>query len=326
MFYVFDGDDTFSCREELAALIAKMGDPATAELNTTYLDGSSTDLNEIRHHCSTLPFLSDRRLVIVREWLEHLWPKRHDVGDPLLNELLAFLVDLPPTARLIFWETKVLPRTHPVLALAKDHKLGHVRTFRSPTGSALARWVRGRVKRMGGEIESEAASALCDFVGSDLYRLDQETQKLFAYTGGQRPISVSDVHLLTPDAREASVFGMVDSLGLRDGKTASRIYHQLLDEGAHPLVLLGMITRQFRLMCQVKELAGKLGTPEAIARELGQKPYPITKILAQSKNYSPQQLNAVYHKLLDTDVDIKTGRLDPVLALDTLIAGLSKIP
>ena len=86
-----------------------------------------------------------------------------------------------------------------------------------------------------------------------------------------------------------------------------------------------MIIRQFRLMIQVQELAPKLGSPQAIARELRQNPYPIQKILAQSKNYTPEQLVAVYHKLLDTDVDIKTGRMEPTLALDTLIAGLSRV-
>ena len=85
-----------------------------------------------------------------------------------------------------------------------------------------------------------------------------------------------------------------------------------------------MITRQFRLMIQVKELAPQLGTPQAIARELGQSPYPIKKILAQSGNYTMGQLHAIYHKLLDTDLTIKTGGTEPVLALDLLIAGLSR--
>ena len=152
-----------------------------------------------------------------------------------------------------------------------------------------------------------------------------KSNKLVAYTDGQRPITTDDIQLLTPHARQANIFDMVDALGRRDGKTASHIYHQLLDAGDHPLALLGMITRQFRLMIQVQDLAPQLGSPQAIARELGQNPYPITKILAQSKNYTPAQLVAVYHKLLDTDVDIKTGQMEPTLALDTFIAGLSRV-
>jgi DNA polymerase-3 subunit delta len=117
---------------------------------------------------------------------------------------------------------------------------------------------------------------------------------------------------------------MVDALGRRDGRTASRIYHDLLSSGERPLPVFGMIIRQYRLMIQVKQLAPSLSTPEAIAQELGQHPYPIRKILRQSRNYSADQLITVYHKLLDTDLDIKTGRTEPTLALDLLIAALSR--
>ena len=326
MFYVFDGEDTFTIREELAALVSKMGDPATRELNTAYLDGRTVTLAEVRHHSSTFPFLADRRLVIVTGLLERLGQKNRSNADrQFLADLAAYLPTLPPTTRLIFAESTTLSKRNRVLALALKREDGHAKTFNAPSGTGLTRWVRNRVKQAGGTIEPRAADTLCTFVGNDLYQLHNEIEKLVAYTDGQRPITTDDIQLLTPHARQANIFDMVDALGRRDGKTASRIYHQLLDAGDHPLALLGMIIRQFRLMIQVQELAPKLGSPQAIARELRQNPYPIQKILAQSKNYTPEQLVAVYHKLLDTDVDIKTGRMEPTLALDTLIAGLSRV-
>jgi DNA polymerase-3 subunit delta len=326
MFYVFDGDDAFTRREELAALMNKMGDPALRELNTTYLDGRSTTMGEIHHHCSTIPFLADRRLVIVKGLLERLGQRGRSSADAqFLDDLVDYLPHLPPSARLIFVENKALSRRHRVLSLAKRSDAGHTKTFVSPTGAGLVRWARERVKREGGKIERRAVEALCTFVGNDLYQLDQEIQKLIAYTDRQRPITEQDIQLLVPHARQANVFDMVDALGRRDGRRASRLYHDLLDAGEHPLALLGMITRQFRLMIQVKELAPELITPQAIARELGQNPYPIKKILAQSSNYTAEQLRTIHHKLLDTDIEIKTGRIEPSLALDMLIAGLSRV-
>lgn len=326
MFYVFHGNDTFSCAEELAALTAKMGDPAMAGLNTTHLDGHSTTLDELLHHCDTIPFLSDRRLVIVGGLLARLAPRgaQASAEAKFLEELVAYLPHVPPTTRLVFVESKRLSLRHPVLALAQSSGAGYVKAFVAPTGSGLVRWVRNRVRQAGAQIEAHAAEMLCTFVGDDLYLLYNEIEKLAAYTDGQRPITEEDLQLLTPQLRQASIFGMVDALGRRDGKTASSIYHDLLDAGDHPLALLGMITRQFRLMIQVKELASELITPEDIARELHQNPYPITKILSQSKNFSMAQLHLVYRKLLDTDVEIKTGKIEPTLALDTLIAGLGR--
>lgn len=325
MFYVLDGDDAFSRNEELRALIRRTGDPEVGELNTTHLDGRSTDLNQIRHHCDALPLLGERRLVIITGLLERLDQTGKDRSESgLLQQLLQYLPQLPETTRLLFVEAVTLPQRHPVVALAQQTGHGHVRTFVLPRGDDLVRWTKKRVRLAGGGIEPAAAKTLCAYVGNDLYQLEQEIQKLVAYTDGKRAIAEADVRELTPQARMDTIFDMVDAMGRRDGRTAARICHQLLSE-KEPLELLGMIVRQFRLMIQAKELAPTLGTAEAIAHALGQRSsYSIKKILNQSANYSVPQLHRIYRRLLDTDVDIKTGRVDATLALDTLIAGLSR--
>jgi len=324
VFYVLHGDDAFTRTEELNGLRAKMGAAEMAELNTAVLDGRAVTWDELRHHCDSLPFLSDRRLVIVTGLLTRLAQRGAGAEEQqLLERLLDHLPHLPPTTRLIFLEDRALPDGHPVLALARSQDEGHERAFTIPSGSVLTRWVYQRVRQEGGQIEPQAAQALCAFVGNDLYQLHHEIQKLVSYTNGERPISEDDVQTLTPQARQGSVFDLVDALGRRNGRQAARVYHDLLTMGEHPLGILGMITRQFRLMIQVKELAPQLPTAAAIARALHQDPYPIRKVLAQSHNFSLEQLHAVYHKLLKVDVAIKTGQTEATLALDTLIAGLS---
>jgi len=116
---------------------------------------------------------------------------------------------------------------------------------------------------------------------------------------------------------------MVDALGRRDGRTAMRLLHQLLNS-QKPLSLLGMIVRQFRILVQVKELSERgLGQRE-IADKLKLHSFVVGKGLHQARNFSMAQLETVYDQLVETDVAIKTGRLDPVLALDLLVAGLSR--
>jgi DNA polymerase-3 subunit delta len=327
VFYVLHGDDVFTRTEELGRLRDRMDDAELAELNTTFLDGRTVAWDELRQHCDSLPFLSDRRLVIVSGLLTRLAQRGAGAEDQqFLERLLEHLPHLPPTTRLIFLEDRTLPDGHPVLALARSQDEGYERAFTHPSGHALTRWVYQRVSQEGGRIESQAAQALCTFVGDDLYQLHHEVQKLLAYTNGERAISEEDVRRLTPQARQGSIFDLVDALGRRDGRQAISTYHDLLAMGDHPLGILGMITRQFRLMIQVKELAPQLPTVSALARALHQSPYPIRKILAQSHNYSMEELHTVYHKLLDVDVAIKTGQTEATLALDTLIAGLSGRP
>jgi DNA polymerase-3 subunit delta len=323
MFYVLHGDDAFTRSEELGALGSKMGDPEMAELNTTLLDGRAVSWDELRQHCDSLPFLSERRLVVVTGLLTRLGQRGTGSEEAtFLERLLEHLPHLPPTTRLIFLEDRSLPDGHPILELARSQDEGYERVFVVPSGSALTRWVYQRVRQEGGQIDADAAQVLCEYVGNDLYHLHNEIRKLVSYTNAERPISETDVRTLTPKAREAEVFDLVDALGRRNGRRALRIYHDLLSAEEHPLAILGMIARQFRLLIQVKELAPQLPTVSAIARALHQHPYPIRKVLAQSHNYSLEQLRVIYHRLLEVDVDIKTGQTEAMLALDALIAGL----
>ena len=84
-----------------------------------------------------------------------------------------------------------------------------------------------------------------------------------------------------------------------------------------------MIVRQFRLLIQVKELQEDTLPPDAIARQLGLHPFVAKKIGEQSRNFSLAQLETIYRRLLDIDVEIKTGQTSDVLALDLLVAGLA---
>ena len=242
-----------------------------------------------------------------------------------LEELTAYLKRLPETTRLVFVEGKSINPNHPVLKAAlADRERGHVKEFRPPTSGKLRRWITDRVERKGGEIEASAAEELAAFVGSDLRLLDQELDKLVAYVDGARPITKDDVHLLVSYVQEANVFEMVDALGRRDGEQAIRLLHRLLEDGEHPLSLLGMIVRQFRIMIQVKDLVERGVPSKKIGAQLGLHPFVGEKGLQQSRNFSMEQLETIYRKLLETDLAIKTGQMDQVLALDMLVAGLSK--
>jgi DNA polymerase-3 subunit delta len=324
MFYLFHGEDEFSRAEAVQSLKQRMGsDPAMTDLNTTVLDGSKITLGELRHACDTIPFMADRRLVIVEELLGALSARGEQASKKVLDELVAYLPHLSPTTRLVFVENRRILQNHPVYQLALTEECGHVQEFVPPKKGALLRWIAKRAERHGGQITSGATGELAAFVGNDLRLLDKEIAKLVAYAGSERPISLDDVHLLVSYAQEANVFHMVDALGRRDGRTAMRLLHQLL-QNQPPLALLGMIVRQFRILVQVKELGEQGLGPREIAEKLRLHSFVVEKGSRQARNFSMAQLETVYDKLVETDVAIKTGQEDPVLALDLLVAGLSR--
>jgi DNA polymerase III subunit delta len=115
---------------------------------------------------------------------------------------------------------------------------------------------------------------------------------------------------------------MVDALGKRDGATASRLLHRLLEQD-EPLKLFALIIRQFRLLILAREHLNNGGTAGQLAQAIGVPPFVAEKIAGQVRAFSLEQLEQIYHFLLDTDLGIKTGKVDDILALDLLIAGIS---
>jgi DNA polymerase-3 subunit delta len=100
--------------------------------------------------------------------------------------------------------------------------------------------------------------------------------------------------------------------------------HEQLNHNAAPMYLLTMITRQFRLLLQTRDFAARGKAVEQAAAQLKMHPFVAKKTWAQSLNFSLPQLEAIYQKLLDTDIAIKTGRNEPMLALDLLVVELTR--
>ena len=327
-FYVFHGEDEFTRYETLAGFKRRLGQPDLVDLNTSVLNGQRVTLAELRHTCDAVPFLAEKRLVIVEGLLTRKLshPKGQELSEPkkrFLSELADYLPNLPPTTRLVFVEESTLPSTHPIVQLATREPRGFVKQFKCPDPEELPGWIRQRLQTYGGRIEPKAAHRLAAAVGSDLRLLDQEIVKLVTYTNGERPATETDVETLVPYTKAAIVFDLVDALGHRDGRTAADTLHRLLEDGEHPLRLLGMIVRQFRLLIQVKELVTGGASSQDMAKALKIHPFPAGKLYRQATHFTEAQLDRVYRHLSETDAEIKTGNIDSELALDLLVAGLA---
>jgi DNA polymerase-3 subunit delta len=325
VFYLLHGDDEFSRSEQLVSLQRRMGDPVMGELNTTRLDGSETTLGELQHHCSTVPFFSERRLIVVDGFLAHLQQTtKADKRRELAESLIDYIPAMPATTRLVFLESAPVDAQHPLRRLIeRDASMGRDLEFRIPQGRRLEQWISRRVESRGGTISAGATVRLSASTGGNLRLLSQEIDKLLSYVNRDRSVTEDDVHLLVTDVREASVFDMVDALGRRDGAAAMQLLHLCIDAGAHPLALQAMVARQIRILIQVKELAQAGADRSRVAKTLGLHSFVVRKALEQERNFSMARLVDIHRRLLEADVAIKTGLVSGLLALDMMIAQVS---
>lgn len=318
MLHIIHGENALHRRETLAAVVSKSGLPQDFEdINTETLEGD-VSAGDVRRACLTVPFLGEVRVVIARDVLQKF------KGDEA-REVADFLPMIPSTTWLIFDEGRVLPKKHPVLSVAGE--LGaEVTLCALPNVRDLPQWIRERTERHGGSIEPRAAALLAQNIGTNLLLLDQEVQKLLIYVGEGVSITVDDVHMMVPYVQSADViFQMVDALGQRDAHLAATHLHRLLDAGEHPLGIYGMIVRQFRLLIQVRWMSDRRQTQPQIVSRLKLHPYVVSKIYTQAARFSAVQLREAYHLLHRSDVAVKRGEVPVEMALDLLVAQLTRL-
>jgi DNA polymerase-3 subunit delta len=140
----------------------------------------------------------------------------------------------------------------------------------------------------------------------------------------QRPVTAEDVRLLTPEVAPISVFDMVDAIGERNIPKAAQLLHRLL-ETEMPIPLFGMIVRQFRLLILAREVIDQGGRKSQIEKALKVHPFVAEKLQKQASLFYMNQLKEIYHRLLTTDEYMKTGQMDPKIAMEMFVSEMSTV-
>jgi len=326
LLYILTGPDDFSLNQSLEEIKKSLGDPEILATNTTTLEGSQVTSEQLETVCATVPFLAEKRLVIIRGLLER-FEARSRAGQPpktmrtsqsdTSKAFSACLGKIPNSTVVVLLEGNI----------GKDNPLykelagkAEVRTFPLLKEAKLRQWIQNRVAGEGGRISLQAINLLTKLVGSNLWIMVSEINKLVSFTAGRR-IEEADVKSLVSYAQEVSVFAMIDAIIEFKAETAEQLLQQLLHKGATPAYLLFMLDRQFRMIIRARELKNQ-GTPETeIQHKLGLfAEFALRKTLEQANRYSLPRLKEVYRRLLETDLSIKTGRYDGELALSLLVA------
>lgn len=323
--YILHGDDEFAIAQTVAELKSMLGDEAAATMNLSQLDGRVVPLDELLSAAGVMPFLSKRRLVVYHHPLAHLKSK------PEREFFLESLERIPESTALVLVHDAPLlsaserrkHKTHWLEDWAEAHpKRVYLREFSLPKGAAMSRWIQGQAKTYGGQFSSAGASLLASMVGEDTRLADQEIQKLLAYVDFTRPVEPEDVENLTADTVPGDIFVMVDALGHQNGKQALGMLKRLLEE-QEPILIFGMIVRQFRLLLLAREIMDEGGRKDEIARRLKLHPYVADKMSVQARSFTISTLETVFRQLLDIDEAMKTGQIEAELALDTLVAAFT---
>lgn len=328
MLYILYGEDEYSLKEALDKIKGDLGDREMVATNTTILQGQQLALEQLVKTCDTLPFLAPKRLVIVEGVLGRFEQQdskgKRTPGDDASawKSLKDYVKRMPESTVLVLIDGRLRKENVMLIELGPQAKITEFKALR---GDELRGWIQSRAAKMGCTMSARALKLLSDLIGSNLQLLSIEIEKLCLYAQGRR-IEENDVKSLVAETRESTVFDMVDAILAHRTDEATRLIHRLENEGSAPPYLLFMITRQFRIVLQAKDLLQQQRKVDEIRNSLGiTKDFVLQKTLKQARAYSTGRLREIYRKLLDTDISIKSGRLrgdGGELALDLLICEL----
>ena len=329
MLYILSGQDDFSLTQSLEKIKGDVGDPEALAANMTVLEGPQATVDQLRNVCEAAPFLAEKRLVIVKGLLQRFQPADRPVRQGRGRKstaqiedhkaLAAYIATIPESTILVLVEDEI-KNTNPLFRALSGK--ANVQSFPFLRDTRLKQWVQNRIKEEGGSITPGAADLLARLVGSNLWIMSSEISKLVLFTAGER-ITEEDVKRMVGYTQQTSIFAVVDAIVESKSRTASQLLQQLLNEGASPSFIMVMLARQLRLIVRTRDIQTARMSANELRSRLGlSSEFVARKTLEQARLYSLPRLRQVYRQLLETDIAIKTGKYEPELALNILVAEL----
>ena len=319
--FLFYGEDSFSSSEKLKLwkneFIKKHGEDC---LET--IQGKTLKPQEFGTNIEALPFLSDKRLIIVRDFLA---TKKTDNQ----KKVAEFLDKTAETTIIVFHENKAVDKRTSLYKKLK--KIGQLNEFKALAPHDISKWVQDRSKKEGIKISFTNANYLAQNCGPDLWHVSSELEKLKLFTNGQE-VTKEIIDEVSIPSISASIFKLTDSIAQKKIKNSLETFQSLEASGEDLIKVFFMIVRHFRILIQVHEMVNKNESSFTIQKKLKQHPFVIQKTSEQSKNFSEEKLVEIYKEMLEIDKNVKTGVIKYygkdnkqfILALEKLIINCCK--
>jgi len=296
--YLFHGADNFSATQKLRHW-KKEFEKKYGDINIQVFAGKDLTAGSFNEAVSTLPFLGDKRLVVIEDFLR-------DGGEEEQKLIAEKLEETPDHCVVVFIERdKADART----ALYKRlTKLGHPTPFDDRELPELVEWIKTESSKKGLRIGHREAGILADHIGPNLWQMNQELEKLALYCVSY-PVDEKAIETLTSQNVQANIFKLTDYIAQKDSRMSLKTLDALTLSGAPLMQIFHMIVRHFRVLIQIKACIDKKMDQSGIAAQTGLHPFVVKKGIPQARTLSEDRLAHIYRALLQIEIDSKSNRI-----------------
>lgn len=315
MIYVLNGKDESLVGVEAQLLVDDLIEPSQRVTGLLDVNGPDVSLPEVLDELRTLPFLADKRVVVVRKADEFISKDRN-------RQLLEKYFDAPcPTGVLVLVVSTWPSNTR---LARKLKKVGTLITVAQPKGRELL----GRLTAYARDahemrLNREAAELLIDLIGEDLPRLYSEIDKLALFAQGEKAITPEHAEALIGHNRVFGAFEVIDAIIAANPAVAvDRIRRMFADDKSTEYTAVGAFAFHLRRMFQAKVMLDKgiaRGKIESVLRIWSNK----DRFFAQISQMPLERIGEYLKRLGQTDYAIKTGHTKAPVAMEQLVLELA---
>ena len=304
--YLLYGEERYLLRQYRDRLkTALCGDGDT--MNTHIYEGKDLNVGEIIDLAETLPFLAERRVIII-------------TGSGLFKsggeKMAEYLQSPNETTYFVFTESEVDKRSKLYKTVQSK---GYAAEFTTQDESTLKRWIAGTLAKDNKKITENTVQLLLTKTGTDMDNIQMELEKLICYCMDRDVITDADVEAVCTNRITNHIFDMINAIADKRKKQALELYYDLLALKEPPMRILFLIARQCNMLLQAKELKSRGYDNRTVGSKLGVAPFIAGKYLTQASRFSSAVLQKAVQQCVEAEEAVKTGRLNDMMSVEILI-------
>jgi DNA polymerase III subunit delta len=316
--YLVRGDDPSIVGQEVHALLHSVvgeRDPATVVEEHGALGGDDLDVGSVVDALTTPPFLTDMRVVVVRE------AGRLSAADA--KRIVEALETAAPGVILVVVSGG---GTVPAALVKAAQAKGVLVEASAGTGRARTQWVANRLRHAPVRLDARAGALLSDHLGEDVGRLGGLLDTLASAYGPGSSIDPDRLEPFLGEAGSVAPWELTDAIAEGDTAEALTVLNRLSGPGGlHPLAVLGLLHRHYQSMLRLDGSDATSGE-EAAALIGARSVFPAKKALEQGRRLGSARLGRAVILLAEADLDLR-GRsaLPDRTTLEVLVGRLSRL-
>jgi DNA polymerase III subunit delta len=322
--YIFYGTDEKIIEECINSIVDKVIEHNFLELNCEKFDGSSLEsFDRVINACQTLPFMSEKRVVIVYRASfinDNSKDKSKLSGEKQFKNICSYLKQIPKHCILIMYDVFKSKRDKPGRKIYNIDKNACVVNV----GKLKGRQFENRVQELFNEkkknIRKFELRIFCSIMEDiDFGTVKNEVEKLCCYTYG-RDITKDDIRKLFMKVDDDDIFDLVNSIANKKVKQALNVLDELLYKGVKISYILAMVERQFDMLLRIKiELELKKDKKSIMKTLKIRSDYAYSIMVSQSKKFTLKQLRRTLDLCLNVEQRIKSLSVDEKTEMELLI-------